>query len=91
MFLLDFLINKLKSFQLLLKRIGVILYFLIKLTQGTQRTTVELLHALESIEVVWPMSERSEPEISLKIKGLAGAVCVVSQQYTHSIHSKGQS
>ena len=53
--------------------------------------TVELLHALELVEVVWPMSERSEPEISLKIKGLAGAVCVVNQLYTRSIHSKGQS
>ena len=70
---------------------GVILYFLIKLTQGTQRTTVELLHALESIEVVGPMSERSEPEISFKIKGLAGAVTVVDQPYTDSIYSKGQS
>ena len=91
MFLLDFLINKLKSFQLLLKRIGVILYFLIKLTLGSQHTTVELLHALELVEVVWPMSERSEPEISLKIKGLAGAVCVVCELSKHSIHSKGQS
>ena len=76
---------------MLLKRIGVILYFLIKLTLGSQHTTVELLHALELVEVVWPMSERSEPEISLKIKGLAGAVCVVNQLYTRSIHSKGQS
>ncbi len=70
---------------------GVILYFLIKLTQGTHSTTVELLHALESIEVVGPMSERSEPEISFKIKGLAGAVSVVLQPYAYSIHSKGQS
>ena len=57
----------------------------------SQHITVELLHALELVEVVMPMSERSEPEISLKSKGLAGAVSVVDQPYAYSIHSKGQS
>ena len=57
----------------------------------SQHITVELLHALELVEVVRPMSERSEPEISLKIKGLAGAVNVVYEYTKHSIHSKGQS
>ena len=58
---------------------------------NTRGTGVELLHALESIVRVIPMSERSEPEISFKIKGLAGAVSVVLQPYAYSIHSKGQS